>query len=47
MDRISDFDVKLLDIDCESLSLPDTHYKATVDPNYSLLLLFNLFIDLR
>ncbi|KAJ1479902.1 proliferating cell nuclear antigen, N-terminal domain-containing protein, partial [Baffinella frigidus] len=30
-DRITDFDLKLLDIDCESLSLPNTDYKATLN----------------
>jgi len=29
-DRISDFDVKLMDIDSEHLGIPDTDYKATV-----------------
>jgi len=29
-DRISDFDVKLMDIDSEHLGIPDTEYKATV-----------------
>jgi len=29
-DRISDFDVKLIDIDSEHLGIPDTDYKATV-----------------
>ncbi len=29
-DRISDFDVKLMDIDSEHLGIPDTDYKAVV-----------------
>ena len=29
-DRISDFEIKLMDIDSEHLGIPDTEYKASV-----------------